>query len=65
VGSSRIWSAVITGGGGKLNKSVPPPARAIPLLMQPTARWPSVVRVLSGLTRTSHDDTKAAEQERL
>jgi hypothetical protein len=60
VGSSRIWSAATTSGSGKLNRSVPPPASAIPLRMQPTARSPPVVRVLSELTRTSHDDTKAA-----
>jgi hypothetical protein len=59
VGSSKIWRAAITMGSGKLSNREPPPARRIPLRMQPTARSPSTVRVLSESTSTSHDDIKA------
>jgi hypothetical protein len=58
-GSSRIRSEATTSGSGRLNKSEPPPTRTIPLRIQPTGRSPSEVSVLSGLTRASHDDTKA------
>ncbi|MFZ0555992.1 MAG: hypothetical protein WBL67_19015 [Nitrososphaeraceae archaeon] len=59
VGSSRTCSAAIINGSGRAARIDPPPAKRIPLRMQPTARSPLGVRVLSGLTRTSHDDTNA------
>jgi hypothetical protein len=60
VGSSSTLTMTIhmTNGNGRLAKSVPPPAKTIPLRMQP-ARWPPAVSVLSELTRTLHEDTKA------
>ena len=51
VGFSNILSAAITNGYVRLASSVPPPPKTIPLRIQPTARSPSAVRVLSGLTR--------------
>ena len=58
VGSSRILSAAITNGSGKLSRRDTPLARTIPLRMQ-ALRSPSVVRVLSELTRMSYNHTQA------
>jgi hypothetical protein len=53
VGSSRICSAAITSGSGKLNKNVPPPAEVLKYFQEPPCKKNGVLDI--AITNHEHD----------